>query len=418
MTLIKKIKNNIEFINFMYIFGAIYTIFIASIFLTFDFINMLTYSYIFIAFLIVGILITFFNKFQLKKMILIILMTIFLLISTIFSGDIKTCIWGFSYRHEGLIALLSYLLLFLIASKISNKKYKMILLNEILLLGVVNVGYAILQNFEIIVYDHQYPTSFFGNSNSYGAMCLMYLLINISLFLFTKNKLYILYLPIFTVGFLISGSMGCYLSFAIIIFILGIYMLLKHKNIEVKKALKKTLVLLIIGIIGYFGIAGISNKSIHREVIATINELKSVASGKIDSSFGTNRIEIWRAAIKEVPKYMWHGVGIDRFYYALDNGNFRTSLNEKVDKAHNEYLQILITEGIFMLITYLSFLFVNIKQGIKYIKDGNYWTFAFLLPVLAYIIQAFFNISVTRVAPIYFILMGLMVALNKEKKKA
>lgn len=64
MTLIKKIKNNIEFINFMYIFGAIYTIFIASIFLTFDFINMLTYSYIFIAFLIVGILITFLINFN------------------------------------------------------------------------------------------------------------------------------------------------------------------------------------------------------------------------------------------------------------------------------------------------------------------------------------------------------------------
>ena len=61
---------------------------------------------------------------------------------------------------------------------------------------------------------------------------------------------------------------------------------------------------------------------------------------------------IWKNTIKEVPNNLLHGVGVDNFLYAFNNGSLEGK--EMVyDKAHNEYLQILITEGIFSFISYL-----------------------------------------------------------------
>ena len=75
------------------------------------------------------------------------------------------------------------------------------------------------------------------------------------------------------------------------------------------------------------------------------------------------------------------------------------------DKVHNEYLQILITEGIFCLISYLVMYGIICIRGMKNsFKNKEIYL---LLPVIGYLVQAFFNISVIEVAPIFFIALGL-----------
>jgi putative inorganic carbon (HCO3(-)) transporter len=99
-----------------------------------------------------------------------------------------------------------------------------------------------------------------------------------------------------------------------------------------------------------------------------------------------------------------------------------------LDKAHNEYLQIAITTGIPTLFFYLLFIFFIIKKNIKYIRDNNlkdnkkktdsntdYNLFevstALFFGITAYWIQATFNISIVSVAPIYWGLTGLNLAI-------
>ena len=78
-----------------------------------------------------------------------------------------------------------------------------------------------------------------------------------------------------------------------------------------------------------------------------------------------------------------------------------------VDKAHDEYLQILVTMGIFSLISYICMHFLIIKEGIKNtLKQHEIY---YLLPVIGYIVQAQFNISVIEVAPIFYIALGLLI---------
>ena len=77
-----------------------------------------------------------------------------------------------------------------------------------------------------------------------------------------------------------------------------------------------------------------------------------------------------------------------------------------VDKAHNEFLQTFITEGIIGLLIYLGLYISVIKNGIKNsFKNENIY---FILPIIGYLVQAFFNISVIEVAPLFYIALGLV----------
>lgn len=75
-----------------------------------------------------------------------------------------------------------------------------------------------------------------------------------------------------------------------------------------------------------------------------------------NDKYGSRRIYIWKKTLEIVPKYIIHGVGIDCFHKAFD-GKALTVVDGKYsalyDKAHNEYLQILVTQGIFALVSYL-----------------------------------------------------------------
>lgn len=88
-----------------------------------------------------------------------------------------------------------------------------------------------------------------------------------------------------------------------------------------------------------------------------------------------------------------------------------------VDKAHNEYLQIAVTLGFPALIFYVSFLFMIIIKSVKIILccKNNTITLCIFAGFLAYIIQAFFNISVVSVAPVYWSVTGLLIMSNKRQ---
>ena len=126
-------------------------------------------------------------------------------------------------------------------------------------------------------------------------------------------------------------------------------------------------------------------------------------------NYGSGRFTIWENTMKIVPKYFWLGSGIDNFGYVYN----KQDVGSYCDKAHNEYLQILVTEGIFTLITYLSLLFNLFIDGIK---SKNKLVWVLLMSFIGYAVQAFLNISSVLVAPIYFIIMGMLSGLIYKEK--
>ena len=112
----------------------------------------------------------------------------------------------------------------------------------------------------------------------------------------------------------------------------------------------------------------------------TAQEATEVVKGNTSDELGSSRMYIWKNALKIVPKYLFVGAGVDNFYYAFEGGPLLSkSGSVYFDKAHNEYLNTLITEGIFGLIIYLAFYFVTVKSGIKDSFKNN--KICYILPI-------------------------------------
>ena len=100
------------------------------------------------------------------------------------------------------------------------------------------------------------------------------------------------------------------------------------------------------------------------------------------------------------------GCGLDnlRVVYPQDKGLI-------YDKAHNIYYQMLITNGVFALITYCLLCLIIFIKGFKF-KNSFY--IAIFIAFIGYSIQAFGNISVIDVAPYFFIILGLLYSKDNE----
>jgi len=65
---------------------------------------------------------------------------------------------------------------------------------------------------------------------------------------------------------------------------------------------------------------------------------------------------------------------------------------------------------------FIIFILIIFFKGLK--KDLSPKYYGLFLAFIGYSVQAFFNISVTRVAPIYFIIMGCLIKeINSEKNE-
>ena len=146
------------------------------------------------------------------------------------------------------------------------------------------------------------------------------------------------------------------------------------------------------------------------ESTALIYQARQVMHGNIDDTFGSNRIFIWRNALTAVPQFPVIGSGPDTFYYAFP-ADMHGFYGEAYDKAHNEYLQILICQGI------LGFLFYLVFLGGLFIKSvpkafNNPMFAAVLVAFMGYSVQAFFNINLPIVSQSLWIFAGMMA--NKQ----
>ena len=338
----------------------------------------------------------------------LILIIIFSIISVIYAVKPKYALYGFSGRYEGLFQILYYFSLYMLCSYI-DKKHKKIIAYGILFCGAIEALYAILQVTQwlpvITQYHHKKPwaTAFITNPNFFGSLMILCLSISLGLFI-DLNKLYTkiingILIFLFMVGLLISNTLSALVGLFIVFIYITIYIVKERR-------FKDFIIITIILLSATFLMHTTKKTYLIKDVIKTKNQTVDIAHGNIDDNYGSNRIYIWRNTLKVVPENILNGVGIDNFYYAFGKRPL-TMKGWFFDKVHNEYLQILICEGIFSLISYLLFFgWITIKGIINNYKNREIFL---ALPVIGYLVQAFFNISVIEVAPFFYISLGLLL---------
>jgi O-antigen ligase len=144
-------------------------------------------------------------------------------------------------------------------------------------------------------------------------------------------------------------------------------------------------------------------------------QAREILHGNMRDEFGTNRGYIWRIALENFSHPIL-GTGPDTFLNAFP-AEAQGVYGQMYDKAHNEYLQIMVCQGILGLAAYLAFLGDSLRQAvIRAFRDPM--IFAALAAFVGYLAQAFFNISLPIVAQMLWILAGILVSKKEQSSVA
>jgi hypothetical protein len=141
--------------------------------------------------------------------------------------------------------------------------------------------------------------------------------------------------------------------------------------------------------------------------------------GNFNDKFGSKRLFTWKRTVKLAGKHPIFGSGPDTFCnvfnetYGDEASAFFSGKN--LDKAHNEYLQLLICSGVTGLGSFLAFIGSMVVSGFKRATE-NPLLVCCTMGVTAYAVHAFFGYSLPINSPLMWVLFGITGAAMRANK--
>lgn len=148
----------------------------------------------------------------------------------------------------------------------------------------------------------------------------------------------------------------------------------------------------------------------------TVYELQCLMKGELSDGFGSGRVGIWKKTFDVIRQNILFGVGPDSLAYPLSMQFERFSeesgmlLTASVDNAHNEYLQAVASFGLAGTVP-AAIAYAQVIHNFFQIKNNGNEKLCLCIAIVCYLIQAFFNIGLCLVTPIFIIAMALLEAL-------
>lgn len=369
------------------------------------------------------------NRFLTVLDLLLLLAALSLILSTIFARDVSLAVSGAQFTREGLLVNLSYLLLLLSCSVIRKPKYRKWIYTALAVVGVFEVFMAVMQS---VVRSETFlggmtveeggSARAFGtltNQNPYGALMAMLAGLEFGLlFCAEKKNKKLLHGALalgFTYAMVLSGTRGAMVGLAGSSLIFTIVVLVYQKKAGQKlSAPAKKLAAVIACVVLAVVLAALSSYS---TVVETVDRVAAEADVAAADSLGSGRIGIWKGAWKHL--FLEHpilGVGVSNFRLTKLNGDGVMM----AFVAHNEYLDILCSQGIVGLVTYLAlmlYIFITAmrklkKNGIEQSKE----LLGLLMAFTAYMITAFFGWRIIYLTPYFYVITGLMTSRPESKR--
>ena len=350
----------------------------------------------------------------------------FMVIAAVFSLNPGEYSAGYVFYCENPLHFLAYYWLFFAGTLIDNSKYRKNILLVFLAVALFESIFAFLQTFDIeLSYSLYYHTSrtAYGltqNSNFYGGMCVLLLAGVTGLYVFagnfTDSKVKEYALPV-AAGFLFYTMLGsrarlAWIGFAAMVVFYIISFAVMYRRDKDKKVLKAALKrsLILLGVyLAVFLITFFFTDYIRE---ATTRSYWEMANGDVDA-MGSDRIYNWRMGLAQVPEHWLTGVGLDNYRYVfVSDPGYHDGMYLQ-DKAHNEYLHTLVTQGVPALINYLALLIFAGSGAVKSIINETSYkrraiTWTLLGMFITYVAQAMFNSSINYVVIYFWLVIGLI----------
>jgi O-antigen ligase len=348
---------------------------------------------------------------------IIIAYLVLVCLSTIFSIDAHQSFLGRAFREEGLFAICCYIFIFQLSSKYYKFSYSHV--NFVLLSSVIVSLYATSQyfGFDPVPVDpmrkiwNNYAYSTTGNPNFLGSYLTLILPISIFCYLYTKKLSYALISSFLFLALLCTRTRSSWTGFIISLTLLG------YTCYKIKYNFKPLAKLIGVFLIIFLSLNFYSQNDTAKRLNTIVKDVKSVATLSSGYEYaGSKRIFIWKNAVKLIPQRVLIGYGPDTFDIAF-MGSFSQETERYfgrliIDKAHNEYIQIAVSTGIPSLLLYLAALTTLLLRALKRTKK-NILVIPLFCSITGYLVQAFFNISVVSVAPVYWALLGILNNLSE-----
>ncbi len=370
------------------------------------------------------------------------------ILSTIFSIDPHTSIWGYYSRSNGgLLSLISYLLLYWGLVSNINKDQVLKLLKIGLVGGVIISIWGIFEHFGVslscVVLRQELNASCWvqdvtarvfatlGQPNWLAAYLAM-LIFPAMYFAVTEKRTipYTLYPILLYLAFTFTYSRGAALGLlaGLAVFIIVSFY---FKMLSLRSSMTFILASFII-INLLFGSALTNFKLLSKFAPPPRPSLVTSPSGTQLENGGTEsgqiRLIVWKGAWEVFKHYPILGSGVETFAYSYyqyrpAEHNLTSEWDFLYNKAHNEYLNYLATTGLVGFITYLSIIVFFVWWCIKYVivipskarnlkinleishnvRDDRLLVMALLASYISYLIQNFFGFSVVIIALFFFL---------------
>ncbi|MFH1896303.1 MAG: O-antigen ligase family protein [bacterium] len=350
------------------------------------------------------------------------------LISFTFSQNHSVSFYGYYTRFNGgLLSLAAYLTTFVFVYRNMNTEKKINALMKVILLASVPVSlYAVGQHFGI---DAEYWVqnvklrvfSTLGQPNWLAGYLLVVMPVTVWLFLYKSYKSYATYAAIVLFGlqftaFWFTYSLSGLLGFAVLT---PAFILLNKKLVQKnpKKLALLAGVCLSVAIL-FPGPLG-----------ARIKEFKNVAQNKMAAyaaeevlpatggDTGTIRLLVWQGSLKlwlSSPKVFLIGAGPETFAFSflkfrLEGLNYTSEWDFLYNKAHNEYLNLLATQGILGLSAYLGMIYWGFK------KARSAFEKALVAGIIGMSVSLFFGFHTVVTSLYLWVYLGVLYANAKLK---
>jgi O-antigen ligase len=338
-----------------------------------------------------------------------IIFLVIMLILALLTDERHTAFFGKYGRNNGWLQYLSFVILFFMAAYSFNINYTKKFLNILIALGGITSIYGYLQYLGIDFINYAETglpvIATLGNSNFasafIGLSCIaaFWKATDSNLM---KVRLLLIGLLAFElyVTFISESSQGLYLALLGIFLFTGFRFFSSNKRILFSYFITYSL-LLVTALFGLLQIGPLA-KIIYQPSI-------------------TYRGDYFRAAWQMFESDIWTGVGIDRYgdYYRIfrdADATFRLGPSSVANYAHNVFLQLLATGGLFLVIAYLSTLalvvFASVK-GFRKFQGQDRTLFAAIFAIwVAFQGQSVISIDQVTIATLGWVLSGILIALG------
>lgn len=347
-----------------------------------------------------------------------------IILSTVFSQDIKESFLGSEIRFNGLIAVLIYGSVFVLGYLLTDETGDVLryffVISDILAAIMLMHEWGIPIIYEMSTYA---CSSVFSNSNHYGyflTLSVMGLAGMVSSSYINKNNdadrvdyrwFYMVSLALQVYVLLLNDTLGSYLAVAIATIVVPFVW--RTKNGTMRWQFWIPAMMVFVGTVLSFG--GLITNSLGGNIAESLKnfwaDLFHIArQDEQMRQAGTNRLGLWLDTIEMIKHKPIFGYGPD--ILQSNDGKYALSM-----MPHNEYLEYALFSGIPALCLYLASLVTLCVEGCKKIRKLPIEVIVMAGSIIGYLISAFTGNTKYYVTPYLYMMLGIVAGACRKNSK-